>query len=219
MLIGACSQSQWRAALHPGLVAPHVRVLRAHPRGRAGPALELARIRIGLDQHLAGGAVADLVLVQRAARAGPGMNSSHTPLEPCTAIGCTRPSQRLKSPTTLTRSAFGAQTAKRVAADAVALLEVAAQRAPGLAQAALVEQIQIMPAQHRREGIGIVQLAHVAALAHAQHVGRRRAAAAPLHSNRPARCTRSSGTSPDGSRSQTASAWGWNTRRRQPSGV
>src|SRR3569832_1219604 len=39
------------------------------------------------------------------------MNSSHTPLPPRTRIGCHRPSQRLKSPTPLTRSALGAHTA------------------------------------------------------------------------------------------------------------
>jgi hypothetical protein len=42
----------------------------------------------------------------------PGMNSSHTPLGMCFRMACLRRSQPLKSPTTLTLSALGAQTAK-----------------------------------------------------------------------------------------------------------
>src|SRR5207237_807919 len=41
-----------------------------------------------------------------------GMKSSQTPLGVSRRIGCTRPSHPLKSPITLTRSAFGAHTAK-----------------------------------------------------------------------------------------------------------
>ena len=40
------------------------------------------------------------------------MKISQTPAGTSSRIGCTRPSQPLKSPTTLTRSAFGAHTAK-----------------------------------------------------------------------------------------------------------
>jgi hypothetical protein len=40
------------------------------------------------------------------------MKISQTPDGPSERIGCTRPSQSLKSPTALTRWAFGAQTAK-----------------------------------------------------------------------------------------------------------
>ena len=46
--------------------------------------------------------------------ATPGMNSSHTPAPPSERIGCARPSQKLKSPTSLTPRAFGAQTANAV---------------------------------------------------------------------------------------------------------
>ncbi len=46
----------------------------------------------------------------------PGMNVSHTPVAPRRRIGWRRPSQMLKSPTTDTRCAFGAQTAKCVPA-------------------------------------------------------------------------------------------------------
>ena len=55
---------------------------------------------------------ADLELVAAARPADPGMKISHTPDGTSLRIGCTRPSQRLKSPMTLTRCAFGAQTAK-----------------------------------------------------------------------------------------------------------
>ena len=41
----------------------------------------------------------------------PGTNSSQSPDEPSERIGFSRPSQPLKSPTTLTEAAFGAQTA------------------------------------------------------------------------------------------------------------
>ena len=40
------------------------------------------------------------------------MKISHRPFGTSDRIGCIRPFQRLKSPTTLTRSAFGAHTAK-----------------------------------------------------------------------------------------------------------
>ena len=40
------------------------------------------------------------------------MNSSQMPCAGCQRIGWTRPSQLLKLPTTLTRRALGAQTAK-----------------------------------------------------------------------------------------------------------
>ena len=44
----------------------------------------------------------------------PGTNSSQTPDWPRVRIGWQRPSQRLKSPTTRTLLAFGAQTANEV---------------------------------------------------------------------------------------------------------
>src|SRR5580692_353918 len=47
----------------------------------------------------------------RAPSPAPGTNSSHTPDPPSERIGCARPSQKLKSPTTLTPRALGAHTA------------------------------------------------------------------------------------------------------------
>ena len=44
----------------------------------------------------------------------PGTNSSHKPASTRFLIGWRRPSQLLNSPTTLTRDAFGAQTANAV---------------------------------------------------------------------------------------------------------
>src|SRR4029079_19201602 len=44
----------------------------------------------------------------------PGTNSSQSPDAPSERIGCRRPSQELKSPTTETERAFGAQTANAV---------------------------------------------------------------------------------------------------------
>ena len=54
------------ARLQPLGVAPDVSRRRAHARGGAGTQLEAARVGIGLDHDRAGGAVADLELVQRA---------------------------------------------------------------------------------------------------------------------------------------------------------
>ena len=48
--------------------------------------------------------------------ATPGTNSSQIPEEPRARIGCSRPSQELKSPTTRTARALGAQTANAVPA-------------------------------------------------------------------------------------------------------
>ena len=45
--------------------------------------------------------------------ATPGMNISQMPLPGCSRMTWRRPSQSLNSPITLTRDAFGAQTAKR----------------------------------------------------------------------------------------------------------
>src|SRR5699024_50853 len=44
----------------------------------------------------------------------PGRNTSHTPVVPRDRIAAPRPSHPLKSPTTRTARAFGAQTAKEV---------------------------------------------------------------------------------------------------------
>jgi hypothetical protein len=97
---------------------------------------------------------AQLELVQRAG-ATPGRNSSQTPLAPRTRIGWQRPSHWLKSPTTLTRSAFGAQVAKARTRDAVHGARVRAEHAVGVAVAALAEQVQVEIADLRRETVGV----------------------------------------------------------------
>ena len=60
-----------------------------------------------------------LVLVAMRPGRRPGTKISQTPARARSRIGWRRPSQPLKSPTTLTRRAFGAQTAKRDALDAL----------------------------------------------------------------------------------------------------
>jgi glucose-1-phosphate adenylyltransferase len=72
------------------------------------------------------------------------MNSSQTPEAPRVAIGCTRPSQPLKSPTTETRSAFGRPDPEADAGHAVAALRYRAEAAPGLAQAPGIEQVEVI---------------------------------------------------------------------------
>ena len=74
-------------------------------------------------------------------------------------IGCARPFQRLKSPTTLTRSAFGAHTAKYVPVDFADGQRMRAELLEGAIVIALAEQVQIELAHHLPVAIGIVDLA------------------------------------------------------------
>jgi hypothetical protein len=83
------------------------------------------------------------------------MNSSQTPL-PCTRIGWQRPSQRLKSPTTLTRAAFGAQTENSTPAMPVGLVHAGAEQAVGVPVATLAEQVHVEVRQLGREAVGVV---------------------------------------------------------------
>ena len=97
------------AAGHPGRIVPTDAIDVDHLRG--GPRRHLGAEGEGialLERRLIG---ADLVLVERPF-AQPGDEQSQNPLGMCLRMGWRRPSQALKSPTTLTAVAFGAQTAK-----------------------------------------------------------------------------------------------------------
>ena len=176
MLMGACCQSQWRRrsiqASSPHTYASSARTRAAVPGRRSnsrayGSVLSItspvARLRISYLYSAPSRRSGDEQLPHAAGAVhGHRMHAAVPAVEVADhadALGIGRPDREARP------------------GDAAALLDVAAQRAPGLAQAPLVEQIQIMPAQHRRERVGIVQLAHLPALAHAQHIGRRRAAA------------------------------------------
>ena len=98
-----------RAPGHPGCILPLVPGDR-DDRGRQRRNLEGEAERIDLQEQLAAArAQLELVALAHLRRRD---EISHTPLEPSERIGCTRPSHSLKSPTTLTRMALGAQTAK-----------------------------------------------------------------------------------------------------------
>ena len=110
--IGRSNHDVLRArALHPLLVAPLVVAARVTMDAVSGGTSNAEPEGIGLEQHLAVSRP-DLELVAVRRRATPGTKISQTPLTPSDRIGCARPSQPLKSPTTLTRCALGAQTAK-----------------------------------------------------------------------------------------------------------
>ena len=85
------------------------------------------------------------------------MNSSQMPAEPSERIGCSRPSQELKSPTTLTDRAFGAQTANATPGDAVDLPHVRAELRVELLVAALAGEVQVELAERRQERVRVAQ--------------------------------------------------------------
>ena len=88
----------------------------------------------------------------------PGTNSSHTPDAPSERIGKRRPSQRSKSPTTRTLRAFGAQTAKRDAGDALVLARVGAEHLPQALVRPLADEVQVELSEGRQEPIRVVAL-------------------------------------------------------------
>ena len=91
------------------------------------------------------------------------MKISQTPVGAAAASACTRPSQPLKSPITLTRSAFGAHTAK---CTPVVVPDGDAVRAELLERAvvrAFAEQVQIEIGEHAAVAIRIVDLDDVIA--------------------------------------------------------
>ena len=102
--------------------------------------------------------VEDLELVERARRAMSGMKSSHTPELPSMRIGKMRPSQAQKSPTTLTRRAFGAHTAKLTPCDAVDRPRMRAELLPELAMRAFVEEMKVDVAERREKAVWVAAL-------------------------------------------------------------
>ena len=73
-------------------------------------------------------------------------------------MGWRRASQALKSPTTATRRALGAQTAKRTPATPSKVMALAPKTIGQLEMAAFVEQMQVELAEQQAEGIGILGL-------------------------------------------------------------
>ncbi len=79
---------------------------------------------------------------------------------PSWRIGCSRPSQLLKSALTRMARAFGAQTANDGAGDrlerARVVVHVRAEHVPQLLVPALVDQVQVDLAERRQEAVGVV---------------------------------------------------------------
>ena len=113
---------------------------------------------------------------RRAPRPTPGMKISQMPASMRLRIGWRRPSQWLKSPTTLTRRAFGAQTAKATPSTPSIVVGMRAEPLEDAAVAALGHQIDVERAEHRREAVGVFRLPGRVARCEAQPVGERRSA-------------------------------------------
>ena len=93
----------------------------------------------------------------------PGTNSSQIPDAPIARIGCRRPSQPLKSPTTLTERAAGAQTANDVPTNALDLANVRAQRLVQLLVTTLPRKMQVELADRGLEAIRVLDRIGLAA--------------------------------------------------------
>ena len=114
--------------LQPGLVAPAVRRLE-DDRARARRQLGAQRERVGLEARRRRPRRGSRTCSARP-RSASGTKSSQTPARPSERIGCARSSQALKSPTTLTARAAGAQTAKAVPVRSVERARMRAERVP-----------------------------------------------------------------------------------------
>ena len=86
------------------------------------------------------------------------MKISHTPHSGRNRIGWRRPSHPLKSPTTLTRRAFGAQTAKTTPETPSTILRMRPKHPMDLEVISFLEQMQLGFLQEQRELIGILEL-------------------------------------------------------------
>ena len=85
------------------------------------------------------------------------MNNSHTPPSWRSRMAWRRPSHPLNGPTTLTRRALGAHTAKRTPAIAAILHRVRAEHIIGLARALAADGAQRVVVEQHAERIGIVR--------------------------------------------------------------
>ena len=90
-----------------------------------------------------------------------GTNSSQMPDEPSWRMGCSRPSQLLKSPLIRTPLADGAHTAKEVpsigrGAEPLVAVPVGAEHGPQLLVPALVDEVEVHLAEAGQEAVGVV---------------------------------------------------------------
>ena len=128
------------------------RVARRHLRGE--------RERVGLQADAAVPAV-HRELVVRAGRRPPARRAPRLPSAPSERIGCSRPSQKLKSPTTLTERAFGAHTANAVPATPSISRTCAPSRSYSCSWRPSVAEVEVELAERRQERVRVAQRVRV----------------------------------------------------------
>ena len=102
------------------------------------------------------------------------MKISQTPTSMRFRIGWRRPSHWLNSPTTLTRIAFGAHTAKATPSTPSRRHRVRAEPFVEAAVGALAEEVDVEFAEDRREAVGVLRLPRVlAAVPEMEAIGKR----------------------------------------------
>ena len=158
----------------PVLLAARLEIFRVGPverrrigndRRRLGPQLRLPRKRIGLErQQLAVLARRSRICRSCPARP-PGMNTSQMPVSKRLRIGWRRPSQSLNGPTTETRRALGAQTAKCVPGDALELHRMGAELVEQPQMGAFADVVVVHRPEHRAEAVGIEDVPLAAVIA------------------------------------------------------
>ena len=162
----------------PGFVRPAERRRVVDDRGRRRRRLGPPSDRIGLyrqqSRHRRRAA-----RICRARRApSRGTKISQTPAPCRSRIGWRRPSQLLKSPTTETRRAFGAQTAKRTPGTPSTIIACAPRQFARSRCLPSDEQIDVEFAQQRPERIGVFGLLDRPAPIDPQQIGARRSGSA-----------------------------------------
>jgi len=141
------------------------------------------------------------------------------PCRSCRRIGWRRPSHPLKSPTTLTRLALGAHTAKTTPGTPARRREVRAQPLPAALVGPLAEEVEVELPEHLVEGVRILDL-HGGARARleAQPVAGAESPSGSGASKKPCSCTRRASTARlarPRSITQSRFASGWKARTDQ----
>src|SRR5262249_44171331 len=158
-----------RTPVHPGLIAPLIGCCHRHSRRGTGPPLELASIRVGLDQDLAAVSIADLVFVQLATAQTRDEQLPH-PARPVDAHRMYTPIPSIEIANHANALGIRRPYAKADTIHAVALFQMGSERAPRLSQPTLIEEVQIVAAQRRDEPIRIVEVTDTSPFAHTQDI-------------------------------------------------
>ncbi len=137
-----------------------LRRLRIVPDDRSirRPQFGIARKRIGFERKKLAVRRLRSRTCSRAPSRAPGTKISQTPHSTRLRMGWRRPSQSLKSPTTLTRRAFGAQTAKATPATPSIVRHVRAEHLPKTQMRAFGDEVRVHFTENRTETVGILDL-------------------------------------------------------------